>query len=290
MTGQHPAPVIAGVDGSAPSRTAAALAAWEAVRGNRTLRLVCGFDQPLTAGQVMLPADVVREPMDSAANVLKELAGVLQHGNRGLRVETQVTVGNPATVLVDESRGAALVVLGSRGLGGFTGLLVGSVSTQVATHARAPVMVVRGAPRDDPHAPPAPGDGPVVVGVDGSSRSAAAVEFAMGEAADRDQPLIAVHGYQVPQHTEEEARRVPEEATAGVAGRYPKVRVEHRVVETTNLAKALLGVGDEVDAGLMVVGSRGRHGFSGMLLGSVSQAVLGHAHRTVAVVHPHAGT
>jgi nucleotide-binding universal stress UspA family protein len=290
VTGQHPAPVVAGIDGSAPSRTAAELAAWEAVRGNRTLRLVCGFEQPLTAGQVMLPPDVVREPLEGAANVLKELAGVLQHGNRGLRVETQVTVGNPATVLVDESRNAALVVLGSRGLGGFTGLLVGSVSTQVATHARAPVMVVRGAPRGDPHARPAPGDGPVVVGVDGSSRSTAAVEFAMDEAADRDQPLIAVHGYQVPQDTRDEARPVPEEATAGAAGRYPKVRVEHRVVEAQNPARALLDVGDEVDASLMVVGSRGRHGFSGLLLGSVGQAVLGHAHRTVAVVHPHRGT
>ena len=91
--------------------------------------------------------------------MLRDAAGQIQHDHPGLRVETEVTVGNPTTVLVDESRGAALVVLGSRGLGGFTGLLVGSVSTQVATHARAPVIVVRGAPRDDPHAPPAPGDG-----------------------------------------------------------------------------------------------------------------------------------
>jgi nucleotide-binding universal stress UspA family protein len=279
--------VVAGIDGSAQSRTAAAFAAWEATRDNRTLRLVCGFEQPLTAGQVMLPPDVVREPMDSADTVLREIAGGLQRDHPGLRVETQVTVGNPATVLVDESREAALVVLGSRGLGGFTGLLVGSVSTQVATHAHAPVMVVRDAPRDDPHAPPAPGVGPVVVGVDGSSRSAAAVEFALDEADDRHQPVVAVHVFQVPRNGGDEAGRVPEEAIAGAAQRYPQVRVEHRAVDATNAAKAILDIGDEVDAGLVVVGSRGRHGFSGLLLGSVSQAVLGHAHRTVAVVHRH---
>jgi nucleotide-binding universal stress UspA family protein len=280
--------VVAGVDGSAHSRTAAALAAWEADRDNRTLRLVCGFEQPLTAGQVMLPPDVVREPLDNAANTLNETAGVLQRNHPGLRVETEVTVGNPTTVLVDESRDAALVVLGSRGLGGFTGLLVGSVSTQVATHAHAPVMVVRGAPRDDPHAPPAPGQGPVVVGVDGSSRSASAVEFAMREAGARDQPVIAVHAWEAPRHTEQDARRIAEDATTGAAGRHPQVRVEHRTVEAANRAKALLDVGEEVGASLVVVGSRGRDGFSGLLLGSVSQAVIGHAQRTVAVVHPHA--
>jgi nucleotide-binding universal stress UspA family protein len=250
--------------------------------------LVCGFEQPLTAGQVMLSPDVLREPLENAATVLRDTAGIIQREHPGLRVETEVTIGNPTTVLVDESRGASLVVLGSRGLGGFTGLLVGSVSTQVATHARAPVMVVRGAHRDDPHAPPAPGEGPVVVGVDGSSRSAAAVEFALAEAAARGQPLVAVHVWEVPRRSEQEARGVAEEATAGAAGRYPQVRVEHRTVDAVNAARALLDVGEEVGASLVVVGSRGRGGFSGLLLGSVSQAVLGHAHRTVAVVHPHA--
>jgi nucleotide-binding universal stress UspA family protein len=66
--------------------------------------------------------------------------------------------------------------------------------------------------------------------------------------------------------------------------------VEHRAVESSNPAKGLLAVAQEVGAALTVVGSRGRHGFSGLLLGSTSQAVLGHARSTVAVVHPHAGT
>jgi nucleotide-binding universal stress UspA family protein len=264
VTTQQSAPVVAGIDGSAHSRAAAAVAAWEAARDNRTLRLVRGVEQPPTGRG------------DDAAATLREAAGALEHDHPGLRVETEVTVGNPAAVLVDEARDAALVVLGSRGLGGFTGLLLGSVSAQVAAHAGAPVMVARGAP----------GDGPVVVGVDGSPRSAAAVEFALDEAEARHQPLIAVYAWQVPRMGEEEARRVPEEATAQPSARYPGVRVEHRTVDATNPAKGLLDVGDEVGASLVVVGSRGRDGFAGLLLGSVSQAVLNHAHRTVAVVHP----
>jgi nucleotide-binding universal stress UspA family protein len=272
---QQPAPVVAGIDGSAHSRAAAALAAWEAARNNRTLRLVSGLEQPLTAGDGTLPPDAL----------LRDAAGSLQNDHPGLHVEIEATVGNPRAVLVDESRDAALVVLGSRGLGGFKGLLLGSVSTQVAAHARAPVIVARGALGDGAHTPPAPGDGPVVVGVDGSPGSAAAAEFAFDEADARRQPLIAVYAWQVPRVGEEEAGRVPEEATARPAARYPDVPVEHRTVDATNPAQALLEVGDEVGASLVVVGSRGRDGFSGLLLGSVSQAVLNHAHRTVAVVH-----
>jgi nucleotide-binding universal stress UspA family protein len=283
-------PVVAGIDGSAPSRAAAALAAWEAARDNRTLRLVCGFEQPRTAGEVTPPFGLKREPTQNAATMLQEAAGILEHDHPGLRVETEVTAGNPTTVLVDESRDAALVVLGSRGLGGFTGLLLGSVSAQVAAHARTPVMVARDGPGDDPNAPPAPAGGPVVVGVDGSPRSVAAVEFALDEAHARRQPLIAVYGWQVPRMGREEARRLPEDAAAEPARRHPEVRVEHRMVDATNPARALLDAGDEVDASLVVVGSRGRDGFAGLLLGSVSQAVLNHARRTVAVVHPHAGT
>jgi nucleotide-binding universal stress UspA family protein len=282
---QHPAPVVAGVDGSTDSRTAAGLAAWEAIRRNRSLRLVYGFDQPLTAGQVMLPPEVVRAPLEAAGTVLTETAGAIRRDHPGLHIDTAVTVGHPTNVLVDESRAAALVVLGSRGLGGFAGLLVGSVSAQVAAHARAPVLVVR-AGRGGPRSTPVPDPGPVVVGVDGSGRSAAAVEFAFDEAAGRDQPLLAVYAWDVPRPGSAAAHRVPEEATAGVSQRYPTVAVRHRTTDTTNPAKALLEVGDEVDAGLLVVGSRGRGGFTGLLLGSVSQALLGHARRTVGIVHP----
>ena len=206
---------------------------------------------------------------------------MLQRDHPGLRVETEVTVGNPTTVLVDESPRR---VAGGAGLPR-TGRVyrpAGRLGVHPGRHprARTPVMVVRGAPRDDPHAPPAPGEGPVVVGVDGSSRSAAAVEFALREAAARDQPLR--RGTRLGGAQAQRAGGPPGRGGGhrGAAGRHPQVRVEHRAVEAANAAKALLDVGEEVGASLVVVGSRGRDGFSGLLLGSVSQAVLGHAHRT----------
>jgi hypothetical protein len=83
------------------------------------------------------------------------------------------------------------VVLGSRGLGGFTGLVVGSIAVAVATHGHCPVVVVRGA-----GAQPEPRqDGPVVVGVDGSSTSQAAIPFAFQAAGSRNVPLVAVHAW-----------------------------------------------------------------------------------------------
>ena len=61
----------------------------------------------------------------------------------GLAIERRVVEGAPATVLIDESRLADLLVVGSRGHGGFTGLLLGSVSQQCAHHAACPVVIVR---------------------------------------------------------------------------------------------------------------------------------------------------
>jgi nucleotide-binding universal stress UspA family protein len=61
----------------------------------------------------------------------------------GVVIERRVVEGGPATVLVDESRNADLLVVGSRGHGGFAGLLLGSVSQQCAHHAACPVVIVR---------------------------------------------------------------------------------------------------------------------------------------------------
>jgi nucleotide-binding universal stress UspA family protein len=195
-------------------------------------------------------------------------------------------------VLLAEARDAVLLVLGNRGLGGFAGLLLGSAAVQVSAHADCPVLVVRGEPR---------ADGPVVVGVDGSELSDLAVGFAVEEAARRGTALVAVHAWLHPvplgpgdvlplvydlDALAAEEERVLAEAVAGYAERYPEVPIRQQLVRG-NPSRVLVDASAE--AQLVVVGARGRGGLAGMLLGSVSHAVLHHARCPLAIVR-HSGT
>jgi nucleotide-binding universal stress UspA family protein len=183
------------------------------------------------------------------------------------------------------------VVVGSRGLGGYAGLVVGSIAVAVATHGHCPVVVVRGA---DPQSEPRQ-EGPVVVGVDGSATSRTAARFAFQAAALRNAPLVAVHAWSdLPVTTVWELttdwRTVQAQESAALDqwladGRAlcPDVHVEHVVVRD---GPARLLLEHARDAQLVVVGSRGRGGFRGLLLGSTSQALIHHATCPVAVVPP----
>jgi nucleotide-binding universal stress UspA family protein len=193
--------------------------------------------------------------------------------------------------LIERSASASLVVLGSRGLSGFTSLVVGSISVAVAAHGRCPVVVVRGA---DPDTAPRE-DGPVVVGVDGSPSSRAALDLAFEAAALRGVPLKAVHAWSdlpvttvwelttdwhsIQQYESEELNQWLADGRA----RHPDVSVEEVVVRD-GAAHILLE--HARTAQLIVVGSRGRGGFRGLLLGSTSQAMIHHAACPVAVVPP----
>jgi nucleotide-binding universal stress UspA family protein len=205
-------------------------------------------------------------------------------------VDTILEVASPVTALAEESRNASVVVLGSRGLGGFTGLLVGSTAVELASRGWCPVVVVRG---DDTQ--PSRTEGPVVVGVDGTKLSEAALEFAFAEAQERDTELVAVHAwmdfledafpatvaaFEVPTLARE-AKDTLTERLAGWQKNYPDVQVTREVVRGRP-TQALLRFADE--AQLVVVGSRGRGGFRGLLLGSTSQHLLRHAPCPVAVV------
>jgi nucleotide-binding universal stress UspA family protein len=146
-------------------------------------------------------------------------------------------------------------------------------------YAHAPVIVVR--PRDDDtddtddtgHGPSGPG--PVVVGVDCSASAQDVLAFAFEEATHRRAPLVALHVGPTP---------MPAEVLAGCAQQYPEVRVIESVRGVTHPAAALIEASR--GAALVVVGSRGRGGFASLLLGSVSQALIGHAYSCVAVVRP----
>ena len=182
---------------------------------------------------------------------------------------------------------ASLLVVGSRGHGQVAGLVAGSVSQHLARHAPCPVVVAR--PVSHPAAVR------IVVGHDGSEGSAAALEFACRRAEFTGEEVVVINGWRDGGATGTTRREVPEEfmdriaehermlaeAIAGVRGEHPGVKIEPEaipVVAWRALADA------SAAATLLVVGSRGRGAFSGMLLGSVSQQVLHHAQCPVAVV------
>lgn len=272
--------VVVGVDGSMGSARALDVAIGEATLRSRTLRMVHAFPWPVyTSFAAVAAYESIRpDARDSARQMLAEQAAYARNEAPDLRVEEVFSDGVAAAELIGESAGAALTVLGRRGLGGFSGLLLGSVSTQVAAHGSGPVMVV-----------PASGiarTGPVVVGVDTSGVSQHAVGYAFDEAAWHDAPLTVVHA-----HSREEPSAVEErvlaEAVAGWQEKYPEVAVTRALEQATPTA-ALLS--HAAHARVLVVGSRGRGGFRGLLLGSTSQALLHHGSCPVVVVHERVAT
>lgn len=286
-------PVVVGVDGSASALEAARWAAREAHRRRVPLRLVGAFVWTIGhhLGDPGLGTDYLAVLRQNARYELAAAAAAAADVMPHLAIEQEVVDGLPVPVLCAEASRAQLVVLGDRGLGGFTGLLAGSVAVALATSAPCPVVVVRG---PTPDVPPA-FDGPVVVGIDGSPTSEAALEFAF-EAADlRRVSLVAVHtwtDYQAEstigavlegEAIDGDERRLLAERLAGWSEKYPDVPVERLV---TRYRPAATLIEQSGHAQLVVVGSRGRGGFAGLMLGSVSHALLHHAACPVAIVRP----
>lgn len=282
-------PIVVGVDGSASALSAVAWAAREAARRRAPLRLVHAYLVP-TRGypDIVLSGHEVREAVEEQGRQWLAEAEAAAKAAADVPVEAVLEFSGAAGAMVWESERARMVVLGSRGLGGFTGLVVGSVAVALTAHGKCPVVVVRG---EDHEA------GPVVVGVDGSPASEQAVDFAFEAASARNAPLKAVHvwsDFSIDglydslltvdwDQVEAAEHRVLAERLAGHAEKYPEVAVE-RVVVRDRPVRALLAEAE--GARLLVVGSRGRGGFTGMLLGSTSQALVHHATCPLAVVRP----
>jgi nucleotide-binding universal stress UspA family protein len=262
--------VIAGVDGSAQSYEAARWAAAEAHRRHAPLRLVIVNDDPART--------------EYAEKAVRGAAEDCRAQTPELEVTEEVVTGHPIDELLRRCQRAQLMVVGSRGRGGFTDALLGSVSTAVATHGRCPVAVLRGY---------AGSTGPVVVGVEDSPGSQAAVEFGVATAAQRGTELVAVQVWQeegllAPPLPPEDRDQVQQQVERSLAqqitkwsAHYPDVRIRsvvcrgHPVAALTDAAR---------DAQLLVVGHRGRGGFAGLFLGSVASGVLHHARCPVTVV------
>ncbi|MFD8234788.1 universal stress protein [Streptomyces sp. NPDC059696] len=283
--------VVVGVDGSPRGLDAVAYSAHAARSRRAALRVVHAFVRPahLPPGAVS-PRPVLEQALETANDLVDEGVRLARTTAAEVSVSGLVVHGEALAVLEAQSRAADLVVVGSRGRGGFEGVLLGSTATGLAAHGRCPVVVVR--EQTEPY-------GPVLVGVDGSPAGAAAVRFALAEATRLGAPVVALHAWTTwnapmpppqdpslpyanpPGALAAAEERVLTEALSGLGERYPDVKVEHRVVHGPT-RQALIEASRT--ARLTVVGSRGRGGFTGLLLGSVSQAVLHHAHSPVAVV------
>ncbi|HVM53988.1 MAG TPA: universal stress protein [Acidimicrobiales bacterium] len=269
--------IVVGLDGSTGSTAALRWAAAEArIHG-----------APLTA---LFAWDLLRQPdgfspdFDETAAERAARAWIDEAGlTDDLEVHVDVVCDLPGAAIVEASGDADLVVVGSRGRGGFKGLLLGSVSSVVAERAACPVAVVRDGERPD---------GPVVVGVDGSTNAHRALTWAVAEAGVRGVPLEVVHAWSgasapalglpavIPlSYAEETAQHTLDQVVRGIDG--SGVDVRPQTVEGT---PAGVLVGKSETAGLVVVGTRGRGGLASILLGSTSRHLLHHAACTVVVV------
>jgi nucleotide-binding universal stress UspA family protein len=283
-------PVVVGIDGSSSALEAARWAARVAARRSSPVQLISAFGWPKTGhlGGAGLAGHYRETMLKGTRAEVSAAAEAAAEAAPGIEISELVVDGFPVPQLVAASSRAGLVVLGDRGLGGFTALLVGSVAIGLAARAVCPVVVVRGERPSDA--------GPVVIGIDGSEISEAALAFAFEAANTRKVPLVAVHAWT--DHVlvdaavgplldwdavEADAHRLLAERLAGWIEKYPDVEVR-RVVVRDRPAHALIQQATVTAAQLVVVGSHGRGSMAGLVLGSVSHAVLHHSPCPVAVV------
>jgi nucleotide-binding universal stress UspA family protein len=277
--------IIVGYDRSPEAKLAAAWALDEAARTGARVEFFYAYDWPVWAPAAsMIPAPAVwpdGETDRAIRNNLDEAVAAARNTHPGVRTDIAIVNAGAALMLIERSARAGLVVIGSRGHNAVAS--IGSVSVAVSAHAHCPVVVVRGRPADGP--------GPVVAGVDESDCAQLALAFAAEQAAARGVPLHIVrawpfstglwHEPAVVQAVADGERRTVAELAASWQEKYPQLAVIADFL-VDHPAHALLQ--KAAGAQLVVVGSRGRGGFRGMLLGSVSQSLLHHSPCTVAVV------
>lgn len=268
--------ILVAVDGSPESDAAVTWAARESALRHT----------PVTLLHVIAPI-IVTWPIATAELEIAEWQNdnsrhVLEHAQKTFHaaagesdippVRTESLPSPVIPTLFDVSKDAMMIVVGNRGTGGHRHLPIGSVSAGLLHHAHCPVVVVRADVADS--------TAPVLVGIDGSPASEAATRLAFEEASLRGVDLVAMHAWsdtavfpavEMDWHLyKEQAHETLGERLAGWQETYPDVHVQRRL-PCDRPAHWL--VAESHNAQLVIVGNRGRGGFAGMLLGSVSSTV-----------------
>ncbi len=296
-----PTGIVVGIDGSEQSHCALIWAAREAKLRQVPLHLVTAYTIPIFAasgldgGYATVDDDVIRQ---GAEAVLRESAAKIAHLN--VQVDARVENGDAAGVLLEMSETAQLLVFGSRGRGGFIGRLLGSVSSALPAHSKCPSVTVplkcaQRLGQGDADAPAgSPVEKVVAVGVDGSDQARYAVLMA-AEQAERSgsalRIICAVQPYTgslawMPAPVDREAlfAEIQEQLDAGekwLRSHFPNLPIEVQLVEGSAVEK-LVQASESCE--LVVMGTRGRGGFAGMMLGSTTDGVRHHTKGPIMVV------
>ena len=278
-------PIVVGVDGSVGSRAAVGWAIDEATRRGAPVELVHSW-RPMYRATHNAAGDSEAEMVarDHGAWLLAAAAGSVTSSAPQLAVTTRLIKGRPSAGLLEAAAKAQLLVVGARGVGGYAGLSLGSVSLHVVAHSPSSVVVVRSAREV----------GPVIVGIDGSAESKNVLRAALEEANLRHSPLVVMSALFVHSRAEGVLDRERAFAAAQANANYSLeellgvISTEYGTVEVSQSLP--IGYPAEVlanasmSAQLLIVGSHGGGGFSGMKLGSIAHAVVHNAHCTVMVI------
>ena len=291
--------IVAGVDQTNPAERVLGRALVEAQSTGRAVRVVHVWSNPVWLGDLSaisgmaygssLPSheDSVRWAQDLAEEQLTKARE--QHGSSGVaavQATAEAREGEPGHVLVNASQEAGLLVVGGRGHGSLASVLLGSTTGFVMHHASCPLMIV----------PETVSDGPfqrVIVGFDDSDCSRSALRWGFDAARRHGCPLTVLHALRItlapaaipvalisPEYKSEMQAWLDRE-TAKIAADFPEVALT-TIVHNGSPAGVLLEQSGPDE--LLVVGSRGRGGFAGLLLGSVAAQCSQHAKGVVVVV------
>lgn len=277
--------IVVGVDGSASSDRALLWAAAEAARTSSSLRIVHAWRVPVAVTSAMYAAPYI-DPREMERGAEAIVAGAVQSvgdllGDGAPRTEPVVAEGHPVEVLVDAAVGADLLVVGTRGRSELAGALLGSVSAGCAHHTPVPLAVI-GADA------PALDGGVVVVGYDGSAGGAVALRWAVQRAQDIGAKVHVIHAWSavltMPFGGMPDVSTVADVPDPGPAIEQAVADAVHDLgdlpptsIEIGPLPAAGTLLREAVGATALVVGSHGHGGFTGMLLGSVSNHCLHHS-------------